>query len=173
MATQKRKRSVSNKRWNYFYLNGVLHKTLETRRSDNMLTAWNFADGRRVAYVLSDTYRNRQRAYSIGEAAKLIGKHVDTIKRHLRNGNLRKPQAAYSLDGTQKLIRYLFSEDDLREMHDFFKTVHIGRPRKDGRNNPGDLLSGPELEALLRNEKVLYTKNADGEYVPVWKQPEW
>jgi len=173
MAIQKRKRNSEGKRWNYFYLNGELHKTLETRRSENMIIAWNYLQGKRVAYVLSDTYRHRQRAYTVSQVSKMIGKHVDTLKRHLRNENLRKPQAAYSLDGTKKITRYLFSEQDVREIHDFFKTVHIGRPRNDGRNNPGDLLSGPELEALLRNEKVLYTKSADGEYIPVWKAPEW
>lgn len=173
MALQKRKRSVQNKRWNYFYLNGELNKTLETRRSDNLIVAWNFKQNKRVAYAMSDAYKHRQRAYSIGQVSKIIGKHVDTLKRHLREGNIRKPQAAYSLDETHKLVRYLFSEEDIREIHDFFKTVHIGRPRLDGTVNPGDLLSGPELEALLRNEKVLYTKNADGEFVPVWKQPEW
>lgn len=173
MAIQKRKRSGENKRWNYFYLNGELNKTLETRRSENLIVAWNFSQNKRVAYALNDTYRHRQRAYTTSQVSKIIGKHVDTLKRHLRNGNLRKPQAAYSLDGTKKIIRYLFNDEDIREIHDFFKTVHIGRPRKDGTVNPGDLLSGPELEALLRNEKVLYAKNSEGEYIPVWKQPEW
>ena len=173
MAVQKRKRSGENKRWNYFYLNGDLHKTLQTNRSENMLVAWNYTQGKRVAYVLSDTYRHRQRAYSIGQVSKIIGKHVDTIKRHERAGDLRRPQATYSLDGTHKLIRYMYSDADIREMHQYFKTVHIGRPRNDGEINPSNLLSGPELEALLRNEKVLYTKSADGEYIPVWKQPEW
>jgi hypothetical protein len=173
MAKQRRKIVSENKRWNFFYLNGDLNKTLETRRSDNMLVAWNFKENRRVAYVLSDAYRRRQRAYSVSQVAKIVGKHVDTIKRHIRGENIRKPQAAYSLDGTHKLLRYLFSDDDIREMHEFFKTVHIGRPRNDGKVTNGELLSGPELEALLRNEKVLYTKDSNGEFVPVWKQPEW
>ena len=174
MATKKiRKSKVSRKRWNYFYLNDCLHKTLEVNRAENTLVAWNFKENKRVAYVLSDAYSRRQRAYSIIQVSRLIGKHVDTLKRHLRNEDLRKPQAAYSLDGTHKLIRYMFSENDIREIHAFFKTVHIGRPRHDKKINTGDLLSGPELEALLRNEKVLYTKDADGEFVPVWKQPEW
>lgn len=173
MAIQKRKPSSKGKRWNYFYLNGDLHKTLETSRAENTIIAWNFKEGKRVAYVLSDVYRNRQRAYSFGQVSKLIGRHNDTLKRHLRAGNIRKPQAAYSLDGTRKIVRYLFSEDDVREIHEFFKTVHIGRPRLDGRVTTSNLLSGPELEALLRNEKILYTKSADGEFIPVWKQPEW
>jgi len=26
---------------------------------------------------------------------------------------------------------------------------------------------------MMRNEKILYVKNEGGEFVPVWKQPEW
>lgn len=138
-----------------------------------MLVAWNFPEGKRVAYALNDAYSRRQRAYSVSQVSKILNKHVDTIKRHLRAGNIKKPQAVYSLDGLHRTIRYLFSEDDIREVHEFFRTVHQGRPRKDGRITAGDLISKPELEALLRNEKVLYTKDEDGEFVPVWKQPEW
>lgn len=173
MAIQKRKRTSAGKRWSYFYLNGELHKTLETRRSDNLLVAWSYPQKKRVAYALNDAYRRRQRAYSSAQVCKILNKHVDTLKRHLREGNIRKPQAAYSLDGTKKLVRYLFSEDDIREIHEFFRTVHIGRPRLDGTVNTSNLISGPELEALLRNERILYTKNEDGDFIPVWKQPEW
>ena len=173
MATQKRKSNSKGKRWNYFYLNGDLHKTLDTKRSEDLLIAWNYQQGKRVAYVLSDAYRRRQRAYSSGQVAKMMDRHVDTLKRHIRAGEIRKPQAAYALDGTKKLIQYMFSEDDVREVHDFFRTVHRGRPRDDGQITTNRTPSRAELEALLRNEKVLYTKSEDGEFVPVWKQPEW
>ena len=107
------------------------------------------------------------------EVGKLINRHVDTIKRHLRSGDIRKPQQAYSLYDKEKLGRYLFSENDIRELREFFKTVHIGRPRKDGNITASNIPSKVELEAMLRNETVLYVKNSEGTFVPVWKQPEW
>ena len=58
-------------------------------------------------------------------------------------------------------------------MHDFFKTVHRGRPRKDGMITPGDMPSRAEIEAMMKQENILYVKNNDGEFIPVWKQPEW
>jgi hypothetical protein len=173
MALQKRKRVSAGKRWSYFYLNGALHKTLETKRSEDLLVAWNFKENKRVAYVLNDAYRRRQRAYTCSQVSKMLNRHVDTLKRHLRAEEIRKPQAVYSLDGTDRLVQYMFSEDDVRETYEFFKTVHRGRPRKDGGTTISDLPSKAELEALLRNEKVLYTKSEEGEFVPVWKQPEW
>ena len=173
MATQKRDGTHKGKRWNYFYLNGELHKTIETKRADNMLIAWNYKHNKRVSYILSDAYKYRKRAYSASQVAKMINRHVDTLKRHMRSGEVRKPQAAYALNGDGDRFRYLFSEDDIREIHDFFRTVHRGRPRQDGLVTSSDLPSRPELEALMRNEKILYTKSDDGQFVPVWKQPEW
>lgn len=173
MVIQKRKTVSKGKRWNYFYLNSSLHKTLETRRSEDLLVAWDYKESKRVAYVLSDVYKRRQRAYLPHQVANMMNRHIDTLKRHLRNGDIRKPQAAYSLDGQNKIIQYMFNEEDVREVYDFFRTVHRGRPRKDGRVVQNHLPTKAELEALFRNERVLYTKTDDGEFIPVWRQPEW
>jgi hypothetical protein len=65
------------------------------------------------------------------------------------------------------------SEDDIREMHTFLLTVSRGRPRKDGKPVISGLPTKAELEATLRQETVLYIKTEQGEFSPVWKQPEW
>jgi hypothetical protein len=33
--------------------------------------------------------------------------------------------------------------------------------------------SRAEIEAIMRQENILYVKNNDGTFTPVWKQPEW
>ena len=157
----------------YFYLNDALHKALQVNRSDDTIIAWNFVDDKRVAYNYSDVQRNKRHAYSISEVGKLMNRHVDTIKRHLRSGEINKPQQAHAIDDKTRLGRYYFSEDDIRQIREFFKTVHIGRPRSDGTVTASNIPSKVELDAMLRNEKVLYAKSDDGTYVPVWRQPEW
>lgn len=171
MVTKSRKKS--QQRILYFYLNDALHKALHVNRPDDTIIAWNFVVGKRVAYNYSDVQRNKKHAYSISEAAKLLNRHSDTIKRHIRSGEIRKPQQAHSLDDDKKLGRYYFTDEDIKEMREFFKTIHIGRPRNDGQVTASNIPSKVELEALLRNETVLYAKNNDGEFVPVWRQPEW
>ena len=173
MVKQKRKGTLAPKRWNHFFLNGDLHKTLRTNRTENLLVAWNFKEKRRVAYVLTDAYKRRQRAFSTGQVAKMVHRHRDTVKKHIRARDIPMPQTSMSLDGSDRMLKYYFSEDDVRDIYEFFKTVHRGRPRKDGKTTFSDLPSKAELEASMRNETVLYTKNEDGEFVPVWKQPEW
>lgn len=169
----KQKRKTVKRRILYFYLNDALHRALQVNRSEDLIIAFNFVEGKRVAYNYTDVQKNRKHAYSVSEAAKLINRHVDTVKRHLRSGELAKPQQAYALDNNKRLGRYYFSDDDIRKMREFFKTVHIGRPRNDGQVTASNIPSKTELDAMLRNETVLYVKNNEGDFVPVWKAPEW
>jgi hypothetical protein len=168
-----KKRGSTETKLRYFYLNEKLHKVLRRSRAEDLLIAWDYQLGKRVAYSLADVNRNKQHAYPISEVVKIIGKHEDTIKMHLYKNNLRYPQRVYSLNGNKTPGKYYWSENDIREMHDFFKTVHRGRPRKDGAITPGDMPSRAELEAIMNRESVLYVKKDDGTFVPVWKQPEW
>ena len=170
MAKQKRK--AAERRVLYFYLNDALHRALQINRTEDTMIAWNFVEGKRVAYNYTDVQKNKKHAYSISEVSKLINRHVDTIKRHLRAGDISKPQQAYALSDKTKLGRYYFKDSDIKEIREFFKTVHIGRPRNDGNVTASNIPSKIELEAMLRNETVLYAKNNNGEYVPVWKS-EW
>jgi hypothetical protein len=169
----KKRRSTSKKLERYFYLNGDLHKVLRRSRAEDLIVAWHYQTGKRVAYSLTDVNKNKQHAYPISEVVKIIGKHEDTIKMHLYKGNLQFPEQVYSLNGNKTPGKYYWSEDDIRKMHSFFKTVHRGRPRKDGGTTPGDMPSRAEIEAMMKQENILYIKNNEGDFIPVWKQPEW
>lgn len=171
MAIKQRKHSPAKLR--YFYLNGDLHKVLRQSRAEDLIVAWHYLSGKRVAYSLTDVNKNKQHAYPMSQTVKIIGKHEDTIKRHLYLGNLKFPQQVYSLNGNRTPGKYFWSEDDIRKMHDFFKTVHRGRPRKDGGITPSNMPSRAEIEATMRQDSILYVKKDDGSFVPVWKQPEW
>ena len=168
-----KKRGTASQKFRYFYLNTKLYKVLRQSRAEDLLVAWDYELGKRVAFVLSEVKRNMQNAYPLSKVVKIIGKHEDTIKRHLYAGNIKKPQQVYSLNGNKTPGKYYWSEDDIREMHDYFKTVHRGRPRLDGEIRPGNMPSRGEIEALMRQENILYIKNDDGTFTPVWKQPEW
>ena len=135
MGSKTRRDSATRLR--YFYLNGKLHKVLRRSRAEDLLIAWDYELGKRVAYSLADVNKNKQYAYPISEVVKILGKHEDTIKWHMYKGDIKFPQQCYSLNGNKTPGKYFWSEDDIRSMHDFFKTVHRGRPRKDGGITPG------------------------------------
>jgi hypothetical protein len=171
MAIKQRRKA--SQQFRYFYLNGKLHRLLRQSRAEDILISWHYELEKRVAYSLSEVKKTMQHAYPISKVVKIIGKHEDTIKKHLYAGNLRYPQRVYSLNGNKTPGKYYWSEDDIREMHSFFKTIHRGRPRNDGTITVGNMPSRAEIEALMRQDSILYVKNEDGSFTPVWKQPEW
>ena len=47
----------------YFYLNGKLHKVLRRSRAQDLIVAWDYQQGKRVAFSLTDVNKNKQHAY--------------------------------------------------------------------------------------------------------------
>ena len=117
MARKSRNRTVV--KFIYFYLNNDLHKVLRKSRPEDLLIAWNYTEGKRVAYSLQDVMKRKQHAYLVSQVSKLINRHEDTIKRHLYAGNIKFPQQSYSLNGNKTPGKYFWSEDDIRELHNF------------------------------------------------------
>jgi hypothetical protein len=171
MVKPKRKRSSKTLR--HFYLNDELHKTLNVFRSEDMLIAWNYPQHKRVAYALSDSRRNMQRAYGVSQVAMMFGRERLSILRYIYEGKINAPQKSYLIEDSTREGRYYFSENDIYQIHDYLLTVNRGRPRADGERRSTDAPSRRELEALIKNDTVLYVKSSDGEFIPVWKQPDW
>ena len=103
----------------HFYLNGKLHKVLRRSRAEDLLIAWDYQLGKRVAYSLTDVNKNKQHAYSTSEVVKIIGKHADTIKLHLYKGNIEYPQQTNTIDEERRPGKYYWSEDGIRKLHEF------------------------------------------------------
>lgn len=166
------KRKPKKQRVKYFFANKELHKILRLSRGEDLVVAWNYPQGKRVAYVWSNIQGSMQHAYSISNVSKILNRHPAVIKRHIASGEVRPIQKTYSIDERKAPGVYYMSEDDIREMHAFLLTVSRGRPRKDGQTVISNLPTKAELEAMLRQETVLYVKTEQG-FSPVWKQPEW
>ncbi len=176
MATDSRtkpgKRS-SSKPIRYFYLNSDLHRVLRVTRPADLVEAWNFREGKRVTYVWSDVRKRMERAFTLQEVCKLIGRHRVQIENYILDGKIRAPQRIYSLDENRTPGKYYFSESDVLGVHDFLLTVHIGRPRRDGKVTPGKMPTKAELRALMKHDVMTYIKTDDNEFRPVWKEVEW
>jgi hypothetical protein len=170
----KSKRRKSSKTLRYFFLNEELHKTISVLRSHDMLVAWNYPQRKRVAYVLSDCKLHMQRAYGVTDVAKIFGRKRMSIFKYIYDGNIPAPTKSYPLkEEPLREGKYFFNEKDIYNLHDYLMTVSIGRPRNDGAITVTHAPSRRELEAILRNDTMLYIKTSDGEFSPVWKQPEW
>lgn len=162
---------ASKKRIRFFFLNGHLHKVLRVNRSQDLVTAYDFIEHRAKVYPWSDVKRKMQHAFTISEAAKLVDRHRDRIVRYIRNGEIKEPQREYNLD-TKEPYRYFFSEDDMLELHEYMASLHIGRPRKDGRVTNNRTPSRDHMRAIIKKQEILYVKDGD-EFIPVWKEEVW
>lgn len=161
------------KRFRYFYINSELHKVLRVNRAEDMVFAWNYPNGKRVAYVWSDVQKNMQHAYRIPQVGEMLHRHPNIIKSYVKSGNIKPIQKTYTLDENKSPGIFLFSEDNVKELHEYLLTVHRGRPRKDGEIVSSNLPTKAELNAMLKQETILYMKTKDGDFSPVWKQPDW
>lgn len=154
-----------------FYLNGHLHKIIHVNRAKDLLTAYDFVDEKIKVYPWSDVKRQKQNAYTITEAAELVDRHRDRIVDYMERGDVAYPQREYHLQ-TGTPGRYFFSEDDMMELRDYMATIHIGRPRNDGRVTNNRLPNRDEFRAMIQSGRILYVKQND-EFVPVWRADEW
>jgi len=152
-----------------FFLNGDLHKKLEVNRGRDLLRAWNYPKGEVRTYNYTDTLRFMEPAFTTPQVAAMFGRNRITIERAIWNGNIEVPQHQYTLTEDRRLIKYMWSEDDILGLLDYFASVHRGRPRQDGRQTASaDLPTPREVRAMIRHDGQTLGIN-DGVFVPTWK----
>jgi hypothetical protein len=163
----------SRKSVKYFFVNSDLHKVLRVVRPEDFVEAWNYRLGKRVGYVWSDVRKRMENAFTLQQVAAMIGRHRVQLQNYILNGDIATPQRVYTLDGEKKPGKYFFSEADVLDLHDYLLTVHIGRPRKDGKITPGKMPTKAELRAMMKHDMVTYVKTAENEFKPIWKEVDW
>jgi hypothetical protein len=159
------------KRITRFYLNGNLHKVVHVNRAKDLVTAYDYQERKMKVYPWSAVKRNKQNAFTITQAANLVSRHRDRIREYLARGDIEYPQREHALE-THKPGRYFFSEDDMMAIRDYMATIHIGRPRNDGRVTNNRVPTRDEFRAMIQSGRVLYVKE-DDEFIPVWRAEEW
>lgn len=156
----RKKRQRVRKKLLYFFLNKKLHKVLSSSRAEDRLTAWCYPDKKRVLYSYSDVQKNMERAYSSREVANMLNRHKISVERYVYTGSIKQPAKVYPISNPDsKWWKYMFSESDIYDLHQFI--IDTGRD--------GNIPSRAELKAILKHNLILYTKNSEGDFVPVWK----
>lgn len=165
MSNQKKKA----KPLRYFFYKGDLCKKEHISRANDIITAWNYPKGRLEKYVYSDVRRNGEQAFSTRQVLQLLRrKDKEFITRAIKEGMINAPTLTYGIDENRNSYGFYWREKEIMDFHDYLKTVHIGRPRKDGGINTGNLPTTAELRAAIRQGTVFYVKVGD-EFVPTWQ----
>jgi hypothetical protein len=156
-------RTRKTKRLVYFFLNGKIHKVIKRSRARDELWAWCYPDKKRVMYSYSQVKKYMENAYSVAEAGQILGRHKVSIERYILAGKIKEPQRIYPISNPDgKWNKFMLSESDILDIHQFIA--------EDGYSS--ELPSRTELIALLKQNVILYTKNSEGSFIPVWKAEE-
>ena len=157
----------SKKLW---FLNQDLVRLYHSSRSTGMVTFYNITKDRHETCLRTDFRRNRQRAYTVAETAKLVNRHRKYMPRLIKRGIIPPPVGS-SIDGkTGFQIRAYYSEDQVKEICAILATIHIGQPRKDKLITNNMTPTSQELTRRMGDGILTYTKTEDGRFIPVWSE---
>lgn len=178
MAEQTGNRKVSRTKYRkltYFFWDQRLHKVIRISRSNNLVAAWDYEARKRVSFLYSDYRVKAKRAVSLGEAAKIMHCSARTIQNALIAQAIREPAKRYPIENPDSIrFWYMWGEHNLLELHDYFMTLHRGRPRKDGLITPSQhYATKAEIIAKMNFANTLYIKSDDGAFVPVYDPPKF
>lgn len=166
--------SRTNQQRLYFYVDGKLYKTLSKNRAANLLRAWSYSDEAIVDFVQSDVKRNSQQAFDTREVCVMLNRSYTIIINHMSKGAINKPvKIGVQPEG---FGHYKWSEDDVLALHEYFLNVvgGSGPARKDGRPIPArNLPTRMEVIAMMKQQRMYYVQDDDGNFVPVFEQPDW
>ena len=155
-----RKRKHTSKNFLYFFINNKIHKVLKRSRAKDELIAWCYPDKKRVLYSYALVEKGMENAYSIQQASKFLNRHKVTIENYILDGKIKQPQVVYPISNPESTWnKYMLSESDILDIHQFILDAGYLR----------DLPSKAELLALLKHNMILYTKDSEGKFIPVWK----
>jgi len=157
----------SQKIW---FLNGDLVRVHHLNRSNNIVSLYNINKDRVESCLLGDFKRNREKAYTVNETAQLVNRHRKYLPLLMKTGVIPTPTGA-TLNGERGWqIRSYYSHSQVHEIRDTLATYSMGRPRKDGLINNDVTPTRQELTRRLGEGILTYTKNSDGEFIPIWSE---
>lgn len=165
MSAQKKPK---RKPLNYFFYRGALCKKVHIHRANDVILAWNYPKGCGEQYVYSDVRKSGEQAFSTRQVEKLVNRSQKTIKLIISQGMIPAPQRTYGIDENRNGYAFYWCEKDIMVLWDYLRTVHHGRPRKDGLVTPKGLPTASELRAMIRQGTVFYVKVGD-KFVPTWR----
>lgn len=153
-----------------WFLNGDLVRKYHISKSNGILSVYNITKDRIESCFVADFKKNRERAYTVNETAKLVNRHRKYLPRLMNSGKIPYPIGASKGGKTGFQIRSYYSESMVHEIRDILASFHNGRPRKDGLITNDTTPTKQELTRRMGDGILTYTRTANGEFVPNWTE---
>ena len=153
-----------------WFLNGDLVRLYHSSRSTGMVTVYNITKDRLETCLRSDFRKNREKAYTVSETARLVNRHRKYFPSLIRRGVIPPPIGSQPGGGRNWQVRAYYSESQVKEIRDILASYHMGRPRKDKLVTNSITPTRQELTRRIGDGILTYTKTEDGRFIPVWSE---
>ncbi len=75
-------------------------------------------DKKRVMYSYAQVDKSMERAYTVVEAGKILGRHRVTIEEYILQGKIKQPQKVYPISNPESTwSKYMLSESDILDIY--------------------------------------------------------
>lgn len=153
-----------------WFLNGDLVRVHHINRSNNIMSVYNIVKDQIESCLVGDFKKNRERAYTVGQAADLVNRHKKYMPQLVKRGVLPPPTGSQKGGATGWQVRSYYSESQVRELRDILASYHMGQPRKDKLITNNLTPSRQELTRRMGDGILTYTRTEDGRFIPVWSE---
>lgn len=157
----------SKKIW---FLNGDLVRLYHSSRSTGLVSVYNITRDRIETCLRADFRKNREKAYTVAETARLINRHRKYMPSLIKRGIIPPPVGAKINGERGWQIRSYYSESTVKVIRDILASIHIGQPRRDGLVTNNMTPTNQELTRRMGKGILTYTKTEDGRYIPIWSE---
>jgi hypothetical protein len=153
-----------------WFLNGDLVRSHHINRANGIMSVYNIIHDRIESCLVFDFKRNRERAYTVGEAADLVNRHKKYMPQLMKREVIPRPTGSQKGGATGWQVRSYYSESQVREIRDILASYSMGRPRADKLITNNITPSPQELTRRMGDGILTYTRTEDGRFIPVWAE---
>jgi hypothetical protein len=152
-----------------FFINEDLVRVIHINRAQNFIKFFNISQNKDQTMLYTDFIKHRKRAYMKRDVARLLDRSMAQFDRYIYSDMIDRPTGSAPGGIRAWHHKSYYSEDDVFKIREMMSNIHRGRPRKDGlvTNN---VISEQELRIRMGDAMMLYTKNSEGQIVPVWSE---
>jgi hypothetical protein len=152
-----------------FFINDDLVRVIHINRAQNFIKFYNISQDKDQTMLYTDFIKHRKRAYMKRDVARLLDRSLVQLNRYIYDDMIERPTGSAPGGVRAWHHKSYYSEDYIFKIREMMSNIHRGRPRKDGLTS-NNVISEQELRIRMGDAMMLYTKNSDGEMVPVWSE---
>lgn len=157
----------------FFFIDHRLYRIIRTNVPANLMEAWSYEDQKSVTMLYSDFRSLSKKAVTTKRAADILGISKKTLQKAYLKGNIDEPPVSNAIGSNSDFNYHWWGLEHILAAHDYFLSVHQGRPRKDGGIQPNQNLSTrAEIIARMTDQVILYSKEGD-RFVPAYNPPKF